>query len=323
MFSVSDPWVVWLDDGRPGHRRQAAALAERLSPNHARVDARLRQPWRAFAPRSLPLGLAAHRDLVKALPAEAPAAIVSCGRQGAVALRWLKRYWHGRTGTVQILDCGLDPAQFDFVVVPRHDGLAGRNVIRTLGSLNPVDEAWLAEGGHSPEAGSPPRIAALLGGPSRHCSWDRKWLRETLARLAAAAGAAAGRVDVVASPRTPDWVAPLVAGMPERPRFHGWADEPATAQVYRAVLAGASHLAATADSVNLLSEACATGKPVFVLGGERAQGRIGGFVGSLVADGYALDAAALPAGLADARPTRTLRETAAVAVRLKRSGLFG
>src|SRR3546814_7062274 len=46
---------------------------------------------------------------------------------------------------VQILDPRLDPALWDVVVAPLHDGLAGANVITTLGSLHPVDDAWLAD----------------------------------------------------------------------------------------------------------------------------------------------------------------------------------
>ena len=41
----------------------------------------------------------------------------------------------GKTFTVQILDPRIDPTLFDAVVAPRHDGLEGPNVIRTLGAL--------------------------------------------------------------------------------------------------------------------------------------------------------------------------------------------
>ncbi|MBP0645287.1 mitochondrial fission ELM1 family protein, partial [Mycobacterium tuberculosis] len=56
-----------------------------------------------------------------------------------------------------------------------HDALRGSNVLTLLGSLNPVDDDWLAWGraafaGFSTLPG--PRTALLVGGPTPLAPWD-------------------------------------------------------------------------------------------------------------------------------------------------------
>ena len=77
-----------------------------------------------------------------ALQMQAPAVAIGCGRQAALATRLLRARG---SRTIQILDPRLDPAHWDLVIAPEHDGLAGANVLTLLGSLNPVDDAWLAD----------------------------------------------------------------------------------------------------------------------------------------------------------------------------------
>ena len=79
---------------------------------------------------------------------------------------------------------------------------------------------------------------------------------------------------------------------------------------YPGLLAWADRIVCTPDSVNMLSEACATQVPVFVLAGERVRGRLRRFHDSLLERGRVrpVDAALLPFEVAP------LRETARVAV---------
>jgi hypothetical protein len=325
MSGNSEPLLLLLNDGRAGHWRQVTALAQQLGGPSIALPVALRQPWRALAPRRFPFGLAAHPELVRALPAQAPQAILSCGRRTALALRWLKAYWGGRPRTVQILHCGIGPEHFDWLVTPRHDGISGPNVILTVGSLNPVDEAWLAAAAPDGSGRPAPRVALLLGGPSRHFTMTRPWLRQRLVELAAAIRRAGGSLEIVASPRAPGWVGveARAAAVDLVWHFIPWDGGAEAPQAYRAALAAATHLVASADSVNLLSEACATGKPVFVLGADRVRGRVAGCVTALLAAGHARQFAALPDGLSHALYTRPLRETPAVAGHLLRSGLLG
>ncbi|MFB0405524.1 ELM1/GtrOC1 family putative glycosyltransferase, partial [Xanthomonas euvesicatoria] len=160
--------LTWaLSDGRAGNARQAEALARAFHPAaYQPLHLQTNAPWRWAAPRRLPgarqaFGAAFARQLQ-----QPPALAIGCGRQAALATRLLRA--HG-SRSVQILDPRLDPRHWDLLVVPEHDALRGSNVLTLLGSLHPVDDAWLAAGRAAFPAlgGLPgPRLALLVGGPT-------------------------------------------------------------------------------------------------------------------------------------------------------------
>lgn len=309
------PRTLALSDGRAGNARQALALARALAPcadEHVLVP---KAPWRWLAPRRCPGDAHAFGPGFTSLLSAPPALAVGCGRQAALATRLLR----GRgTRVVQVLDPRLPARHWDLVVAPEHDGLAGDNVITLAGSLHPVDDAWLHRArDEAPEfAALPsPRIAVLVGGPSGRAGFEVADFDALMADVAAMAAREGGSLMLVASRRTPDavraalraWAAP---GVPVR----AWADGGDGHNPYAGMLAWAERIACTADSVNMLSEACATRAPVFVHRPGAMRGRPRRFVDALLARGRVrpLEADAAPF---DAVP---LRETARVAAEVRR-----
>ena len=179
--------------------------------------------------------------------------------------RMLRRLSHGQCHTVQILDPRIDPAHWDTVIAPRHDQLAGPNVLTPLGSLNPVDEDWLADGRDACPAFEElpqPRVGVLLGGPRRQLALDADYARELAAHLRGRHGREGGSLFVLASRRTPpDVLEILRQALAEAPGLV-WSGPDDGRNPYPGVLGWADRLVVTPDSVNMLSEACATGCPV-------------------------------------------------------------
>ena len=190
-----------------------------------------------------------------------------------------------------------------------HDGLGGDNVILMQGSLNDVDDLWLAQARHDfPRlADIPgPRVALLVGGPSKHWAMDDAAFRIALTHLVDAVKAQGGSLLVTASRRTPD---PWRAMLRSSGAALAWGDDRDGANPYLGLLGWADAIVCTADSVNMLSEACATTAPVHVIGGERLQGRPRRFLDAMQASGRVRPALG---GLAPF-PVTPLRETARIA----------
>ena len=312
--------ILALHDGRAGNRRQALALAAALAGDAGEIVLAPRPPWRWLAPRVLPLAGHAFGPGFAALAGQAPGIAIGCGRQAALATRLLRR--HGWK-TVQILDPRLPPRHWDLLVVPAHDRLRGANVLPLDGSLNPVDEAWLAAGRAAfPQLAAlpAPRVGVLVGGPTRHAPWDADDARAAFARIAADVRARGGSVLATTSRRTPAAVADALrgacAGLPGIV-WTGAADGP---NPYAGLLGWADRLACTCDSVNLLSEACATAVPVEGIAPMRARGRAGAFVARL----QALRRIGAGDAAAPDLHARPLRETARIARHVRqRLGLGG
>ncbi len=275
--------MAWtLSDGHAGNVRQAHALVAALGLTSRDWVLAARAPWRWAAPRRLPWASGAFGvELAQAL-AQAPTLAVGCGRQAALATRLV-----GEAGaqTVQVLDPRIPTRHWGLVIAPEHDGLRGTNVIRLFGSLNPVDDLWLAAGrGDFPTFGSLPRplTTVLVGGPSAHASFDDAVFEALGTRLEAMQRRDGGSLLVTTSRRTP---AAIVARLRSRLAvlpglvWTGPGDGP---NPYAGLLGWADRIVCTADSVNMLSEACATNAPVFVVGTERLRGRPRRFVDALV-----------------------------------------
>ncbi|MGH8190860.1 MAG: mitochondrial fission ELM1 family protein [Rhodanobacteraceae bacterium] len=258
------PRTAWvISDGTTGNERQALALSAALGTSARVLALPLRAPWTWFAPRRLPGGRLALAPRDRAgFATPWPEVAIGCGRSAALLTRLLRDLSGGDCYTVQILDPRIDPRYWDAVVVPRHDRLEGENVLTTLGSLNPVDDAWLASGREASAdfaAFPSPRVATLIGGPRRRGVVFDKALAarviETVREVAVG-----GSVLATTSRRTPREFAATVrdalAGFPGV-FWMGDGTNP-----YPGILGWADRIVVTPDSVNMLSEACATGVPV-------------------------------------------------------------
>lgn len=304
-------WAI--TDHAAGNQRQALALAERMDMPVRHLVLEPRAPWSWFAPRLLPgsdraLPLAQRVAFAPPWPRLA----IGCGRSAALFTRMLRELSGGRCHTVQILDPRIDPRHWDAVVAPRHDQLAGANVLTTLGSLNPIDETWLESGREAVPgfASLPrPRVAVLVGGPRRGIEFDATLAQQLIDSVRALARG--GSVLATTSRRTPpEFAARLRAAFAA---FPGTFWTGAGANPYPALLGWADRIVATPDSVNMLSEACATGVPVHTVAAGSLPGKIARFHAALRARGLLTDADGTRAG-----KVPPLRETQAVAAELRK-----
>jgi mitochondrial fission protein ELM1 len=281
-----DCWAI--SDGAAGNERQAVALARSLGLAPRVLRIRVREPWQALAPRLAWGARGAIRDLDgQPLSPPWPALAIGCGRRAALATRLLRRWSEGRVFTVQVLDPRIATRAFDLVVAPRHDRVEGANVLHSIGALNGVDTAWLADGrtrfarlGTLPG----PRTAVLVGGSSHAQRLDASYFDALLERLASRHAADGGSFLVSVSRRTPPAIVERLRQAFARLPGVFWAGE--GDNPYAGYLAWADRIVVTPDSVNMLSEACATGKPVYTFAPRPIRGKLARFHAELLGSGH-------------------------------------
>lgn len=283
---MSDPTSCWaLHDGAAGHRQQALALAAALAPQVREWRLQARAPWAWLAPRQLPGAAAAFGPEFEAALASPPALAIGCGRRAALATRLLR---DRGARVVQVLHPRLDTAHWDLVVAPEHDGLRGPNVITLCGSLHPVDGAWLdaARAQYAAFAGLPsPRTVVLLGGRTPAVRFDRGAFEVMAAKLEHWLETEGGSLIVLGSRRTPALIARLARSYWADTPGLRWFDDSDGANPYAGALAWADRFVVSPDSVNMVSEACATSAPVYVAEPGRATGRVHAYLDGLLRRG--------------------------------------
>lgn len=291
----SDPakLTCWaISDGAAGNRRQVLALADALALGPRVIDLRLRQPWDALAPHAC---LAARRGMQdrsgQPIAAPWPDIAIGCGRRAALLTRCLRGWSGGRCFSVQILDPRIASRHFNVVVAPRHDRLVGGNVIETLGALNPIDNAWLEQGRQCFPAFSAlpaPRTAVLIGASNASVTLDEDWFDALFERLGRQHAQTGGSYLVSTSRRTP--AARRVQLRLQFARWPGmfWAGPEDGENPYAGILGWADRIIVSPDSVNMVSEACATGKPAHVFTIAALHGKLATFHAALRAAGHLL-----------------------------------
>ncbi len=250
---------------------QAIGLAEAVGLPCSHRVARPRAPWRWLpgqaCPGVLELGLGADSD---PLTPPWPDLLISCGRRSVSMAIAIRRRSRGRTLTVHIQDPRVDPRHFDLVVPMAHDGLEGENCVPVLTALHRITPERLEEAAthFAPIlldglAGQGPRIAVLIGGSSRRHRLDPETSRRLAERLVAFGRRHGARLMVTASRRTgPENCAVLGETLRAAGGYFwdGHGENP-----YLGLLALANTVIVTEDSVSMVSEACATGRPVYTL----------------------------------------------------------
>ena len=258
-------WVV--TDGKAGMEIQCLGLAEAMGFTPAVKRVSVGKPW-----RWLPAGLI--RKSFETLGPKGdkltppwPDLWIASGRQTVPLTRDVRTLSGGKTFTVQVQNPAIDPAAFDMIVTPEHDRLRADNVLTTRGALGLVTAERLEAAAEHFEplfAQLPARrVAVLIGGNNkvyRMTAGIMRQLTEQLARLAREEG-----VGLMVTPsrrtgkRNEAILREGLAGLPAQV-WDGNGENP-----YFGLLGLADAIIATGDSVNMVSEAASTGKPVHIV----------------------------------------------------------
>jgi mitochondrial fission protein ELM1 len=271
-FLGDDPPRIWvLSDGRPGHDTQSEGLAEELGwpwERKALELGRLAELPNALLGVSL-IGL---RGGAERLGAPWPDVVIACGRRLGPVARWIRRCARGRVRIVQLGRKGTEPIdQFDLSVAPEYAGLfphPQRIVTRaplTRVRRDALEQAalhWKSLLDSAPR----PHIALLVGGDSQRHVFSPEVATRLGREVMEMARARGGSVVATTSRRTrPESADALAEALQGARHVHLWrADQAPDENPYLAYLALADELIVTGESASMLSEACATGKPVSI-----------------------------------------------------------
>jgi uncharacterized protein len=259
--------VTWvLHDGKAGMASQALGLAEATGFLYIEKPLGIRFPWAWLPPQLWFLPFRAIGDTGVNLRPPWPDLVIACGRNAAMPALALRRASGGHTVAAQIQNPKIGLNEFDLMVVPEHDRLRGPRVLVTRGAIHRVTKARLtAEQNRFPALVEMPRpiLSVLIGGSNRAYRLTLRRVDEIARALASILRNSGGSVLVTPSRRTAAAELGLL-----RERLEGFSTaiwDGSGENPYFAYLALADAVLVTADSVSMVSEAAATGKPVYIL----------------------------------------------------------
>ncbi len=219
--------------------------------------------------RFLSLASLAGLDSQESSALEAPwPDLVLCAGRGAEAVSfWIKRHGNPELKIVFIGTPWNAPERFDLVITtPQYRLGTAPNILHNMLPMHGVTpekiaaeaERWSARLSHLPE----PRFAVLVGGSSGPYIFTAEAARRLGREVSRMAQARGGSLLVTTSARTPNTVAEALQTSITVPSYiHRWSRD-AAENPFHAFLGLADEIVVTADSVSMLAEAIASGKPV-------------------------------------------------------------
>ncbi|XVF69215.1 hypothetical protein PTKIN_Ptkin11bG0062900 [Pterospermum kingtungense] len=237
---------------------------------------------------------------------DGPLLVVASGRDTISIASSIRRLASENVFVIRIQHPRSQLNRFDLVITPRHDFYPltpqareqvpqflhrwitpheppDRHVVLTLGALHQIDSTALRSAAaewHDEFAPLPkPLLVVNIGWPTSHCRYGVDLAKQLTASLFSVL-ASCGTVRISFSSRTPEKVSKvIVKELRNNPKVYIWnGQEP---NPHMGHLAWADAFVITADSVSQISEACSTGKPVYVMGAERCKWKLLDFHKSL------------------------------------------
>jgi mitochondrial fission protein ELM1 len=264
------PPRVWLLTGyKAGDNNQVLALAEALEWPFETRQFRYRA-WELLSNRLLGITLAGiNKADSSPLAPPWPDLVITAGRRNEPVARWIRKQSGGHTRLVHVGRPWAPLESFDLIVVTPQYFLPARNNILhvdlplhriTRSGLDAVGDEWSGHFADLPH----PWWSVLLGGDSGPFVFTPEKAAQLAGWLNDAVGREGGSVLVTSSARTPDaaWAGFLdTVAVP----FSAWRwGESSGENPYLAYLALADRLVVTGESMSMLAEAGATGKPLYL-----------------------------------------------------------
>lgn len=222
-----------------------------------------------------------------------PQIIVTCGRRMAgvsIALRERAKRHGAKLTTIHLQDPRLNPALFDMLIVPRHDPARGKNVIVTKAALNRLDQSQIISSARnlpkSWKTATSPRVAVLLGGDNRRYTISNKMADHMADQLRRFARANDATLFLIPSRRCPEPVWHHLQTALENTNCY--VTDKHQPNPYPGIFGISDAIIVTSDSVNMVSEASSTGKPVMIAYWTSETGRIKTFHQTMESEGHSL-----------------------------------
>ena len=121
-----------LTEGMHGMISQVEGLAKALELDFFHEKIELNSFWKYFPPKFTPVKKFVFKNIIE----KDFDVIISCGRKSVIPSIFFKKSSKKKIFNIHIQNPKVSLKNFDFVLVPEHDNLQGKNVISTKGALH-------------------------------------------------------------------------------------------------------------------------------------------------------------------------------------------
>jgi len=249
-----------LTEGFHGMISQVEGLAKTLDLDFIREKIELNNFWKLFPPKITPVKNFVFKNKLD----DKFNIVISCGRKSVIPSLYLKNKYKSKIINIHIQDPKVSLSNFDFIIVPEHDSLFGENVVTSKGAIHYLTNDELIENENYLKPRIDPQkkiVSFIIGGPNKYYNFSNEELTKIFNKVRSNFISIGYKIIIIPSMRTPKRIIDLA----NKEFFSdGYVVNSVDRQAYLASLALANKIVVTCDSTSMISEAAASGKPIFV-----------------------------------------------------------
>ena len=252
---------ILLTQGMHGMISQVEGLANALDIDFTHHTVELNKFWELVPPKLTPIS----QSVYKKIDPPDFDIIISCGRKSVIPSIHLKNSSKKRVLNIHIQDPKVTLDHFDFIVVPEHDSIEGKNVITTKGAIHYLTEKDITQNKEYLESfikkDEREICTLILGGPTKYYDYSSKNLENIFLTLSKLLKDSNLQLVVIPSMRTPKKTIDFAKEyFGENHTIINNVDKNA----YLSALSLSESIVVTCDSSSMVSEAALTGKPIYI-----------------------------------------------------------
>ena len=248
-----------LTEGMHGMISQVEGLAKALDLDFIHEKIELNNFWKFIPPKLTPIqNFVFKNDINKDFNI-----VISCGRKSVIPSIFLKKKFKNKIINVHIQDPKVSLSYFDFVVVPEHDGLTGKNVITSKGAIHYLRDNELDENmSYLKSRLNKEKIVSLIvGGPNKYYDYKTIEVEKIFNKIKLNFIDNGYQLIFIPSMRTPRSVIDRAINFFDKNQV---IITDIDKKAYLSSLKLANYIVVTCDSTSMISEAAITGKPIYV-----------------------------------------------------------
>ena len=248
-----------LTEGMHGMISQVEGLAKALDLDFMHEKIELNNFWKLIPPKITPIQSFVFKNQIY----EKFDIIISCGRKSVIPSIYLKKKFKKKIMNIHIQDPKVSLDNFDFVVIPEHDGVNGKNVITTKGAIHYLRGEELD--GNKDYLKSQIKkenlVTLIVGGPNKYYDYNEQAIKEIFSKINRNFINKGFQLILIPSMRTPKKIIDLAKNFFSNDQI---IITEVDKKAYLSSLKISNYIVVTCDSTSMISEAAITGKPIYV-----------------------------------------------------------
>ena len=249
-----------LTEGMHGMISQVEGLAKALDIDFTHHKVELNSFWKLIPPKFTPIS----NFTFNSVNTKDFDIIISCGRKSVIPSICLKKNSKKKIYNIHIQDPKVSFKNFDFIIAPEHDGLTGKNVILSKGSIHYLtkeeiinNREYLSQRLNKEKE----YLSVIIGGPNKYYDYNEENIKKVFDKVKNILEKNNLQAIIIPSMRTPKKIIDLSKNYFEKENL---VIKDIDKKAYLSCLSLAKYIVVTCDSTSMISEAALTGKPIYI-----------------------------------------------------------